>query len=146
MDHLVQCSVAAMHALVEQKGANCTPAVARLCGLIHQALAELEAQLAAGLSGVKAASDVRMSMCEDPNLSPQPNSPNFQGVQGHRNRVVQFLDRWNSECERSPAGASQESKVPPLFCTYCFFFHVIQSLRQLLLPDGILDAPQIHLF
>lgn len=103
-----------MHGLSEQQGAAHTPAVARICSLIHQALAELEAQLAAGLSGVKAASDVRMSMCEDPALSPQPTSPNFQAVQQHRSRVVQFLDRWNSECEKSPAGTSNESKVSPL--------------------------------
>jgi hypothetical protein len=109
----LQCSVTAIHALAEQQGVNCTPAVARVCNLIHQALADLEAQLAAGFSGVKAASDVRMSMCEDPTLSPQTNSPNFQAVQTHRSRVVQFLDRWNSECEKSPAGASTESKVAP---------------------------------
>ena len=100
-----------MHGLAEQQGAALTPAVARMCGLIHQALADLEAQLAAGFSGVKVAGDVRMSMCEDPALAPQQTSPNFQAVQGHRSRIVQFLDRWNSECEKSPAGASNESKV-----------------------------------
>ena len=102
-----------MHGLAEQQGAARTPAVARTVALMQQALAELEAQLAAGLSGVKAASDVRMSMCEEPSLSPPHNSQNFQAVQGHRSRVVQFLDRWNSECEKSPAGASNESKARP---------------------------------
>jgi hypothetical protein len=111
--HDLQCSVAAMHGLADQPALASPRAatVVRICGLISQAISELERQIASGLCGVALAAEPRMSLCEDPSVLPPPSAPNFAHVVQHRRTIVQFLDRWNSECEKSPAGATEESKV-----------------------------------
>lgn len=88
-----------------------TAAVQRLLSLCQQATAELERHLANGSSGVSLAAEPRMSYCEDAAIVPLMTSVNYNNSMQHRQQVWNIIERWNAECEKSPAGPPEEQKV-----------------------------------
>lgn len=88
-----------------------TAAIRRLLALCQQATAELERHLANGSSGVSLAAEPRMSYSEDAAIVPLMTSVNYTNTMNHRQQVWNIIERWNAECEKSPAGVSEEQKV-----------------------------------
>ena len=124
----MQCSISALYALEARTSIDAeTPRVAavrRLFALCQQATAELERHLANGSSGVSLAAEPRMSYCEDAAIVPLMTSVNYSNSMNHRQQVWNIIERWNAECEKSPAGPPEEQKVSCHQLTIQIFCHM----------------------